>query len=109
MSELVATCDAMVERWNDASRVTRVGSEGTSHRLSLGAVGMGESRTVTWLPEGLHGRLVESTGPSSSWSLELSLPLSRSEGEAAFSSFVPGRPDSPEWECGREDGEEESF
>ena len=107
-SELVATCDEMLRGWNGVTRTTLGASEGTNRRLSLGAVG-GERTTkkITHLPEGLRGALVETVGTSSTWSLELSLPLTASEGDAMFSSFVPGRPDSPEWECGREDGEGE--
>ena len=58
---------------------------------------------MTSLPEGLQARLVEEdSGVNSSWRLELSVRLEPAEGEAIFSTFVPGRVDSPDWE-------EESF
>ena len=58
-------------------------------------------RVLTSLPDlgaNIRGNLVESsTGPSSSWTLEVSVQLSAEEGEYILGSFIPDRAEnSPE-------------
>jgi hypothetical protein len=54
----------------------------------------------------LQARLVEHQGLTSSWSLELSMPLGQEEGDQLLSRFVPDCSETPPWECGREVNEE---
>ena len=64
--------------------------------MSLGAVGSQRSRIVTHLPSlGARACLVQGGDIGSSWTMELSVPLSADEGDFLLGSFIPDRAESP--------------